>query len=145
MVDTKKPGGVMQLPHSVKSISWKTGLAEYPELSPSLSLLNLLKFSKQAFYNGNEKYYSLPNNREKNFILQYASTGEENANLLHSFMDSSRQITRISIRMKDVGTKRMEELYADFQADIDSVFTADKYDVTVTGSSVTFFKGTNIC
>jgi len=36
----------------------------------------------------------------------------------------------------------MEELYAGFNADIDSVFTADKYDVTVTGSSVTFFRGT---
>ncbi len=142
MVDTKKPGGVMQLTTFSKIDQLENRLSQYPELSPSLSLLNLLKFSKQAFYNGYEKYYSLPNNREKNFILQYASTGEENSNLLHAFMDSSRQITRISIRMKDVGTKRMEELYTDFQADIDSVFTADKYDVTVTGSSITFFRGT---
>jgi len=142
MVDTKRPGGVMQIATFRKMDQLEKRLEAYPELSPSLSLLNLLKFSKQAFYNGNEKYYSLPNNREKNFILQYASTGEENANLLHSFIDSSKQVTRISIRMKDVGTKRMEELYAGFKADIDSVFTADKYDVTVTGSSITFFKGT---
>jgi predicted RND superfamily exporter protein len=44
--------------------------------------------------------------------------------------------------MKDVGTSRMEELYADFKADIDSVFTSDNYEVTVTGSSITSFKGT---
>lgn len=142
MVDTKKPGGVMQMTTFNKINQLEEKLAKYPELSSSLSLLNLLKFSKQAFYNGNEKYYSLPNNREKNFILQYASVGEGNANLLHSFMDSTRQITRISIRMKDVGTKRMEQLYSDFHADIDSIFTSDNYDVTVTGSSVTFFKGT---
>ncbi len=142
MVDTKKPGGVMQLSTFQKMDQLERKLAEYPELSPSLSLLNLLKFSKQAFYNGNENYYSLPNNREKNFILQYASTGEENANLLHSFLDSTQQVTRISIRMKDVGTKRMEELYSDFNADIDSIFTAQNYTATVTGSSVTFFKGT---
>jgi len=36
----------------------------------------------------------------------------------------------------------MEELYSGFKADIDSIFTADNYDVTVTGSSITFFKGT---
>ncbi len=142
MVDTKKPKGVMQMTTFRKIDELETRLAEYPELSSSLSLLNLLKFAKQAFYNGNEKYYSLPNNREKNFILQYAQTGEENANLLHSFMDSTQQITRVSIRMKDVGTKRMEELYADFKSDIDSIFTSDNYDVTVTGSSVTSFKGT---
>lgn len=142
MIDTKKPKGVMQLATFNKIDQLETQLERYPELSSSLSLMNLLKFAKQAFYNGRERYYSLPNNREKNFILQYAQTGEENANLLHSFMDSAQQITRVSIRMKDVGTKRMEELYADFHMDIDSIFPSDNYDVTVTGSSVTAFKGT---
>ena len=142
MIDTKKPGGVMQLSTFRKIDQLEKRLASYSELSPPMSLLNLLKFSKQAFYNGHEKYFSLPNNREKNFILQYASTGEENAEFLHSFLDSTRQTTRISIRVKDVGTKRMEELYTDFNMHIDSVFTPDKYDVTVTGSSITIFKGT---
>jgi predicted RND superfamily exporter protein len=142
MIDTKKPGGAMQLSTFRKIDQLERKLANYSELSPPASLLNLLKFSKQAFYNGHEKYYSLPNNREKNFILQYAATGEKNKELLHAFIDSTRQITRISIRIKDVGTTRMEELYADFNRDIDSVFTADKYDVTVTGSSITAFKGT---
>nr|WP_321354154.1 efflux RND transporter permease subunit [uncultured Draconibacterium sp.] len=141
MVDTKKPQGVMQLTTFQKIEKLEERLAEYPELSASTSLLNLLKFAKQAFYNGHERYYSVPNNREKNFILQYASTGEENVGLLHSFMDSTRQITRISIRVKDVGTKRMEELYTQFNNDIDSIFTSDKYNVTVTGSSIISFKG----
>ncbi|MFV0267144.1 MAG: efflux RND transporter permease subunit [Draconibacterium sp.] len=142
MVDTKRPQGVMQLSTFNKIDELENRLAEYPELSASTSLLNLLKFSKQAFYNGNERYYSIPNNREKNFILQYAQTGEDNANMLHSFMDSTRQSTRISIRVKDVGTKRMEQLYTDFMQEIDSIFPADKYDVTVTGSSITAFRGT---
>jgi len=142
MVDTKKPQGVMQLATFQKIDQLEKRLEAYPELSRPTSLLDLLKFSKQAFYNGFERYYSLPNNREKNFILQYADTGEENASLLHSFLDSTRQTTRISIRVKDVGTKRMEELYADFMSDIDSVFTSDQYDITVTGSSITSFRGT---
>ncbi len=142
MVDTKKPQGVMQLTTFRKIDQLEKRLEAYPELSRPTSLLDLLKFSKQAFYNGFERYYSLPNNREKNFILQYASTGEQNANLLHAFVDSTRQRTRISIRVKDVGTKRMKELYAGFMSDIDSVFTSDKYDIIVTGSSITSFRGT---
>ena len=142
MVDTKRPGGVMQLATFNKIDQMEKTLAEYSELSPPISLLNLLKFSKQAFYNGHENYYSLPNNREQNFILQYARFGETDAGMLHSFIDSSKQVTRISLRMKDVGTKRMEELYAGFIADIDSIFPTDNYDVTVTGSSVISFKGT---
>ena len=142
MIDTKRSGGVMQLTTFRKIDQLERDLAKYPEISKPISLLNLLKFSKQAFYNGNERYYSMPNNREKNFILQYADIGENGSGLLHSFVDSSRQITRISLRIKDVGTKRMEELYESFNADIDSIFTSDNYDVTVTGSSITSFKGT---
>jgi predicted RND superfamily exporter protein len=142
MIDTKRPGGVMQLTTFHKIDQLEKELEKYPEISKPISLLNLLKFSKQAFYNGNERYYSLPNNREKNFILQYADIGNEGSGLLHSFVDSSRQVTRISLRIKDVGTKRMEELYESFNSDIDSVFTSDKYKVTVTGSSITAFKGT---
>jgi uncharacterized protein len=143
MIDTKKPGGAMQLSTFGKIDELEKKLEKYDELSTPTSILNLLKFSKQAFYNGSENYYSLPNNREKNFILQYAATGEKNSDMLHSFLDSTRQFTRISIRVKDVGVKRMEELYSSFYNDIDSVFNIDNYEVTVTGTSITVFKGTN--
>ena len=142
LIDTKKPGGVMQPATFAKLNQLDKSFSEYSELSPSLSLLSLLKFSKQAFYNGDKDYYSLPNNREQNFILQYAKMDGNDARLLHSFIDSSKQVTRVSIRMKDVGTKRMEELYSEFKVAIDSIFPADKYEVVVTGSSVTSFKGT---
>ncbi|MCF6333169.1 MAG: MMPL family transporter [Draconibacterium sp.] len=142
MIDTKKPEGAMQISTFKKIDQLEKKLEVYTELSPATSVLNLLKFSKQAFYNGREKFYSLPNNREKNFILQYVSTGNENAKLLHSFLDSTHQITRISYRLKDVGINRMEELYADFNTQIDSIFPPAKYDVTITGSSITVFKGT---
>ncbi len=143
MIDTKKPGGAMQLSNFAKIDELEKKLEKHEELSTPTSILNLLKFSKQAFYNGSEDYYSLPNNREKNFILQYAATGEKNSGLLHSFIDSTRQFTRISIRVKDVGVKQMEELYTDFYNDIDSIFNPDDYEVTVTGTSITVFKGTN--
>ncbi|MGQ8337089.1 efflux RND transporter permease subunit [Sunxiuqinia sp. A32] len=146
IIDTERPKGAMNLSNFKRIEKLEKRLTNYDELSSSLSLLNILKFSKQAYYNGKEKYYSLPNNQEKNFILAYATKNEEDesagVNALHSFMDSTQQITRVSIRMKDVGTKRMEELYTDFKQEVDSIFPPDKFDVTVTGSSVTFFKGT---
>jgi hypothetical protein len=146
IIDTKKPNGAMNLQTFKLIDKLENRLLKYDELSPSLSLLNILKFAKQAFYNGNEKYYTIPTNNERNFILAYAKNATENTNSgigsLHSFIDSTQQITRVSIRMKDVGTKRMEQLYHDFKMEVDSIFPAEKYDVTVTGSSITFFKGT---
>lgn len=142
MVDTKRPKGVMQITTFNKIQKLEDELSKFPELSPPLSLLNLLKFSTQAFYNGKESYYRLPTNREKDFILAYASKGEGKLNLLHSFLDSTEQITRISIRMKDVGTKKMDQLYRNFTAKVDSIFPANQYNVIITGSSVIHYKGT---
>ncbi len=142
MIDTRKPNGVMQLStfHKIDQLEQK--LAAYPELSPPLSMLNLLKFAKQAFYNGDSAFYTLPNNYEKNFIMAYALQGNASSGLLHSFLDSSKQVTRISIRAKDVGTKKMEVLYDRLKTDMDSIFSPEEYQVVATGSSVTSFKGT---
>ncbi|MFW6371963.1 MAG: efflux RND transporter permease subunit, partial [Bacteroidota bacterium] len=81
MINTKNPGGVMQLATFKKIDQLEQRLTDYPELSSPLSLLNLLKFSKQAFYNGIERYYSIPNNREINFIMQYAGSNQTDVNL----------------------------------------------------------------
>jgi predicted RND superfamily exporter protein len=43
--------------------------------------------------------------------------------------------------MADVGTTRMEELMAKLRVQTDSIFETDKYDVTFTGTSVVFLKG----
>jgi len=142
MVDTKKTGGVMQASTFQKMDRLEQKLAEYPELSPPLSILNLLKFSKQSFYYGDPGYYALPNNYERGFILSYALRENDNAGLLHSFLDSARQVTRISYRIKDVGSRKMEILYDQIKADIDSIFSPADYGVVATGSSVTSFKGT---
>jgi hypothetical protein len=40
------------------------------ELSKPISILNLVKYSKQAYYNGNPEYYDLPT-QEQSFILGY--------------------------------------------------------------------------
>jgi uncharacterized protein len=142
MVDTKKPNGVVQISTFQKMDQLEKKLSEYPELSPPLSLLNLLKFAKQAYYNGDPAYYALPSNMEKNFILAYASKGKGQEDLLHSFWDSTRQVTRISLRAKDVGTKKMNILYTKIKNDIDSIFSPQDYHVVASGSSITTFKGT---
>jgi uncharacterized protein len=142
VVDTKNPNGVIQISTFQKIDQLEQKMTGHPELSGSLSLLNLLKFAKQAYYNGDPSYFTLPSNMEKNYILSYASKGQGKEDLLRSFWDSTKQVTRISYRVKDVGTKQMGKLYAEIRNDIDSIFTTDEYNVVITGSSVTSFKGT---
>jgi predicted RND superfamily exporter protein len=119
-------------------------LSAYPELSKPLSIAEVLKFAKQAFYNGKESMYSLPNNNEKNFILSYVPTSKNGErNILNSIVDSTGQYTRISTRMANIGTNDIERIQEKLRPKIDSIFPKDKFDVKFTGTSVVFLKGTH--
>ena len=41
---------------------------EIPELAPPISVVNLIKFAKQAYYNGNPNYFALPTSQENSLI-----------------------------------------------------------------------------
>lgn len=144
-IDTKKKGGVLS-PRALNKISELEGMmAEYPEFSKPLSINSVLKFASQAFYNGNPDKFVVPSSMERNFILAYATgkgantTGE----LLRSFVDSNRQVARISFQAADLGSRKMNGLVKEIQPRIDSIFAETGYDVQLTGSSNVFLKGNN--
>ena len=116
---------------------------ENPEFSKPVSIAEVIKFAKQTYYNGNPNKYSIPNDREKNYIFSYLPQKDNSKkNLLRSFVDSTGQYTRVSFQMADVGSKRMDELQAKIKPQIDSLFSETNYDVELTGNSVVYAKGT---
>jgi predicted RND superfamily exporter protein len=120
----------------------ETLIEEIPELSAPLSVTNLVKYSKQAYYNGNPNYYQLPSNQEKAFIMGYAKGSTNNTNLLNSFVDSTGQIARITTYMKDIGTEKMEDIRVDLEKKITKVLPEDRYEVSLTGKALVFMQGT---
>jgi predicted RND superfamily exporter protein len=144
-IDTKKPNGVLTYSTIQKIDRLQNSINTHPEFSKPLSLIEVFKFSRQAYYNGDSSKYSLPSSMEKNFIFSYIPQdvhGNGNG-LLKSFIDSTKQKTRISFQMADVGTKHMDSLMANILPQVDSIFNPSKFKVIVTGSSVVYAKGTN--
>ena len=142
VVDTKKPKGVMK-PATLKRMDQLgTVIEEIPELSKPISVVNLVKYSKQAFYNGIPKYYQLPTTQENNFIMDVARKSSDNGNLLKSFVDSTGQTARMTTFMKDVKTDRMEAIESRLLENIAKIFPTERYSVYMTGSALLFLKGT---
>ena len=142
VVDTKRPKGVLK-PATLKRIDQlSTVIDEIPELSKPVSVVNLVKYSKQAFYNGIPKYYQLPTTQENSFIMDMARKSSEDGNLLKSFVDSTGQIARITTFMKDLKTERMEDIEARLLENIAKIFPGERYTVYMTGSALLFLKGT---
>ncbi|WP_053990865.1 RND family transporter [Mangrovimonas sp. TPBH4] len=142
MVDTKRKKGVMKLSTLKRMNELEEVINETPELSKPISVVSLLKYSKQAYYNGNPKYYQLPTSQENSFILSYAKNSSSDVDLLKNFVDSTGQYARITTFMKDIGTDRMERIEEDLQAKINKVFPEEQYTITLTGKALVFQKGT---
>lgn len=142
MVDTKRPNGVMRLSNLKRLDRLEEVIRETPELSAPISITNLVKYFKQAYYNGNPDYYQIPTSQESNFIMQYAQNSKGNSDLLKSFVDSTGQVARITTFMKDVGTDKMERIEEDLEKKIEKELPAERYDVTITGKALVFMKGT---
>ncbi|NRA93377.1 MAG: MMPL family transporter, partial [Psychroserpens sp.] len=91
MVDTKRKKGVMKLSTLKRMNDLEELIIETPELSRPISAVSLVKYSKQAYYNGNPKYYQLPTSQENSFILSYAKNSSSNVEMLKDFVDSTGQ------------------------------------------------------
>ncbi len=143
-INTHKKNGILNLSILKKIERLQDTLATYPEFAKPLSVVEVVKSAKQAFYRGNEKMYSLPNNQEKNFILSYVpDMGNSKKGILNAFVDSNYQTTRVSVQMANIGTNDINRILTDIEPKIDSIFNPNKYDVNLTGTSVVFLKGTN--
>lgn len=120
-------------------------LATYPQLSSSLSILDGLKFARQAYYNGSQRYYSLPNFNSLTTndlkVKEYLENSGQKGVLENRFVDSKGEIARISVQVADIGSDSMPKLMADIQPKIDSIFDKENYDVKITGTSIVALSG----
>ena len=142
LIDTKRKDGVLKLATLKRMDALGKSIESIPELSPPLSVVNAMKYAKQAYYNGNPNYYKLPTAQEYNFILSYLDTKNSNQNLMKNYVDSTGQYARLTTYMKDIRTERMEEIKSDLEKEIKKIFPEDRYSVQLTGKSLIFLKGT---
>ncbi|CAM1359853.1 Transporter [Tenacibaculum litoreum] len=143
LIDTKKEKGVMKLSTLKKMEKLNETIETFPELSKPISITNLVKYSKQAYYNGNPKYYQLPTSQEKSYIFSYTKNSNSNSGMLKNFVDSTGRYARITTFMKDIGTDKMDIIQERLQAVINKQFPDEKFDVSLTGKALVFLKGTN--
>jgi len=153
MIDTRRENGVFsgnaRTLYKIKA--FQKEMEKFPELSKPISAVEVLKFVYQSYKEGNPKFFVLPGSMELKKLTDYTSGMKAKDNRLYSFLDSTRRYTRVSFQMADIGSKKMKDLIARVQPKIDTIFNFDKetkawepdslrYDVKITGHSLTFLK-----
>lgn len=143
-IDTKKENGLFA--NNAKALYKIQALqrlfAQDSLFSKPLSIVEAIKYTNQAYNDGNPKYYKLPSIDDLKTLSEYNETvkGKNQNNVLNTFIDSTKRITRVSFQVADIGSKKMKALVDTLRPKIDSIFNPKDYKVTLTGHSLVFLK-----
>ena len=143
LINTKRKKGVLKPATLKKMNALEALIIDIPELSNPVSVVSLVKYSKQAFYNGNPKYYQLPSAIENGFILSYAKNTSSDVGLVQNYVDSTGQYARITTFVKNSGIDQMNQIEETLNKEIKKLFDQNRYEVSITGKAFLFQKGTN--
>lgn len=144
-IDALKPDKALSAGTLKRIEKLQDAIAEYPEFSRAVSMVEVVKSLKQAYYKGMPSKYELPSGAERGFILSYAENNKTQSGgneVLRSFIDSANQVTRVSFQMKDAGSGETERLLGEIRPILDSIFNPERYNTLITGTSVVYLRGT---
>jgi hypothetical protein len=150
LIDTKRKNGIRA--NMLSNFSKIDKLSAYIDSSSvmarPLSIVEGLKFLRQAYYHNDSLNYGLPNEFDLPFLAPYLSmktdiNSKPNGvmKLANSFIDSNKQTLRISVNMADIGSIRLPQILNQVQMRADELFDTAHYKIVFTGTTVTFLEG----
>lgn len=142
VVNTGRKRGVQSMASLQKIAAFEDFLDSIPYISQPVSVVSFIKAANQAFYNQMPRFYKLPNGRGKSQILKYLKADSDTDSLSQSFVDSIGQNIRISLKIADIGSNRMDSLVTQvIQPRMNEIFDDGKMQAKVTGTTLLFIKG----
>lgn len=142
MIDSRRKNRMIRLGNIKRMNDFHEHILRIPELSSPISIVNLSKFIKQSFYNGNPEYFQLPSSQENTFISTYVKNSDLNIGENNSYINENGQIARITTMIGEIDTERMEGIEASLIKGIELYFPSERFDVTLTGKTLGYLKGT---
>ncbi|MCX8489511.1 MAG: efflux RND transporter permease subunit, partial [Cyclobacteriaceae bacterium] len=141
-VNTGKRRGVLNIKNLEKIDEFESFIDSISVVSRPVSVISLVKASKQAFYNYNPAKYALPSKAVSGYILRYMKGQTDNTGLLKSFVDSTFTKMRISMQIADIGSKRLDSLVNEvIEPRMNQIFEGTNIQTSVTGTTKLFIKG----
>ncbi len=117
-------------------------MSAWPSIGKPLSLMDGVKFARQAYYNGNPKYYELPSTYEKTFIMNYIKNSKGERSMLNRYVDDKNEILRISTVMKNEDSDKLEQSFDSITYALNQHFGEGSQESYITGVAYVFMKGT---
>jgi len=144
VLDTREPGGVNSSSVLRQVEDFQRSLDTLPNMSRSLSIVDFMKFGRQAFYGGLPEFYELPSASERRQIAALLPSGAADANsaLTSGLLSSDGRRMRITVQVRDLPRPEMVKVVKAVQANADAIFDREQLDVTFSGAGLIFLRST---
>ena len=142
MVTTDKEKGASN-PRNLKRVSkLEIYLDSIPEVTRPVSMVSFIKAANQAFFNTPSRY-RFPSRRERMFVLPYLENqGTDTTGFVQSFIDSTGQQLRISMKVADIGSLKLDSLVkGQMRPRINNILEGSGMEATLTGTTLIYIKG----
>ncbi len=143
IIDTQKKNGLKNYNTLKKIEKLQNELEKLPELSNGISIINLLKLSRYAYFGNQPEQYTFPTKDELAFITDYSrnTNPKSQNNLLDALADSLNQKARLQFYVKDIGSQKIPTLIAQTDSIIQTIFPKEgKIQTHITGTTKLFLK-----
>jgi hypothetical protein len=138
LIDTRRKNGIRanMLGNFTKIDKLSSYIDSSSVMARPLSIVEGLKFVRQAYYDNDSLNYGLPNEFDISFLSPYLSMKPDSNSkpsgvmkLANSFVDSNKQILRISVNMADVGSIRLPQILGEVKNRADELFDTAHYRI----------------
>lgn len=127
VVNTHVPQGILKRSNLKRMDEFQERMSRFPDISRSISVLDLVKFSRQALLSGVPSEYMLPSSEEFLAIQSFAKNSSNDSLLGQATIsDSTLSIARIKASVKDIGAARMGVLVDSVERDLREIFVLNQ-------------------
>ena len=144
LIDTREENGAEKSKVLKRVDRLQSALDTMKHVSRSLSLVDVLKFGRQAYYGGDPLFYALPNSQERTMIATSMPRfdAKNMSFLTNGFIDDVHQKLRVSVQVEDLTRPEMMALVLRIQTLSNAIFSQSDYDLSYTGASIIFLRST---
>ena len=144
VLDTREAGGVNSSAVLRQVEEFQRSLDTLPNMSRSLSVVDFMKFGRQAFYGGLPEFYELPSASERRQIAALLPSGAADANaaLTSGLVSKDGRRMRITVQVRDLPRPEMVKVVKAIQHNADQIFDREKVDVSFSGAGLIFLRST---
>jgi uncharacterized protein len=144
IIDTHKKRKATSLPVLKNVDELQNNLDSSGLLTSPVSYVEGVKFFRQAYFNGNSRYYALPSQTEGRLIQKYAKNSIGSSMQIGSlFTDSMEQVLRISYFVKDLGKDELIYLRDSVREICNQHFPPENFTTHIVGGSIVHLEGTD--